>query len=248
MSITTDTPLTRKEIFLQYFEHSPYKDFSFWKDFTLKALDLYKDEFVRLKDRIKNLDAAPSDKMDFDDNGIPISMNGWDVCEDEAISHDRQHYNILPLMFIGAYNDFEKGFKDFVVDTFNFIDKNKTNDKINSGRMHLENEKKFDKIKDYKKALCLSKLCCISESKVLNNKWIAIDNVSEVRNVFAHNENPIPAHKDNRIEKIRKIVGVAISQENHVTISDVSVIIQSCILYEDFMENLISEIANKLAE
>ncbi len=243
MSISTNKSLTRKEHFLQYFEHSPYKDFSFWKDFSVKALNLYKDEFVNLKDRINNLDARLSGEIAFDGNGIPISINGWDVCEEEVLSLENQNNQILPLLFIGAFNEFESSFKSFVTDVFDFLSRYNLIENVTIARCDLL---KAWKIGDIKKTLCTAELLCISTTRNLNKLWIEIDSHQELRHVFAHNENPIPEGKSTRIRKVKGIHNVIVDERNYVKINEASVLVKSCNLYESFMHELIKEISTKL--
>ncbi len=66
---------------------------------------------------------------------------------------------------------------------------------------------------------------------------MSITTDKELRNVFAHNDNPVIVEiYSEHIDKIRQISGVEVDSNNYVVINDESVIFNACKLYTNFLE------------
>jgi len=244
MSRTTDKPLTPSAEFLLYFEHSHLKDFSFWVEFSRKALLLYGKEKIYLNNRIKALDKELLSGIELDGNGNRILYDAWDINEDEVFNLENQDNEILPLMFIGAYKDFEKKLKDLVEGIFNQIQGKYDAKKINKAQKTIGSKKEYKFISDVDSVLSNSGLISIKETSILSEKWTAIENYKELRNVFAHNDFPLTDNK--RLEKIRTVVGENVTDKGYILTLPVDLIPNTCNLYTEFMNLLILKIAEKV--
>lgn len=244
MSRTRNIPLTPKEEFLSKFEHKPIMDFSFWPSFARKAKDLYSQESQLLSKKIKEFDNKISNEMNFDENGQPLTTDGFDHFEDDVFRLDEQQDEILVLMFIGTFKDFEKKFKVFALELLYLLEKQLDQTNTKAGRTLLTKPNvPIGRIKD---AIARAGIVDILSNSELSSKWSEIYRHSELRNIFAHNENPvIDDIYPNRLPAIREIAFIKIVN-NYVLLEDVKIIEKSCTLYQEFLEILVQTIAEKV--
>lgn len=259
MSRTTDQPSTPASAFIQHFEHSVYKNFSFWKEFSVKALALYKNEQKLQQQKIKLFDAEQAGrKAEFDEHGSPMMTDGWEAHEDEALSLDFQKSQILPLLFVGAFNHFEKSLKDLVEEICHQLEGNYNAEKLAEAKKHIAGKRykkdgkskkdkplKYQYIGDVEELLLDAELVILCKSS-LKDIWATINLYKELRNIFAHNDNPIDIVKyPNRKKKVIQIPGVMIIS-GHVKLDDINIVLDSCNTYEEFTCQLIEEISKIL--
>lgn len=226
---------TDKDKFLEYWKEPYYYGFSSWKEYLDISLEFFNKEFESYKNKIEEFDKIHKGKFIEVDDGLGdvYTIDGMDVYGDNTIALTKSYEKVFPLILIGIYTDFESTLKGICEK----VDKIKSNLKPLKGKY----------IFDCKTHLCSTKSINLIFSITLNTQWDKIDKYRELRNLFAHDDNPIDISNTNsRLNIVKGIKDITVTKNNFVSFDNEKPLLDFIATCDSFISTLIKEIAKKI--